>query len=49
MKPEEAIEWMIGQSILGVEYADDDLKLIFKEGYVEISGDDFEVYVSTED
>jgi hypothetical protein len=42
-----AVDWLIGQTILGVEGDTDNLTLVFKTGYIEVSGDDFEIYVET--
>jgi hypothetical protein len=48
MTAEKATDWLLNQTILGIDYENDSLKLVFKQGYLEISGDDFEVYVETE-
>lgn len=42
-----AVDWLIGQTILGVEGEADNLTIVFKTGYMEVSGDDFEIYVET--
>lgn len=47
MSVQDAADWLVGKQILGVEYQGDSLLLVFEKGHVEISGDDYEVYVET--
>jgi len=46
MTPEQALEWLVGQTILGIEVANDCIVLAFKEGYVAIDYE--EIAICTE-
>jgi hypothetical protein len=47
MTPDEAMKHLQGRTILGIAMEDDLFVLVLDKGQIEISGEDYEVYVET--